>query len=176
MGRPRRQRQSCEDFLHSHQGHASGAPGRPTPADSEHGARESPRGSEDGEGFPPWPSAGVAKGTRRSGAAARPAASALISARRGPLPPRGFPRTRPARGPRRHAPRVTALARASCRPPRAGHPVAAQDHSQGRTCSLRSGRSTLTVISLGKDPAPVRRTGDHRLCCFAYVVLRQTHV
>jgi hypothetical protein len=34
-----------------------------------------------------------------------------------------------------------------------------KDHCQGRTSSLRCGRSTLTVIFHGKDSAPVRRTG-----------------
>ena len=34
--------------------------------------------------------------------------------------------------------------------PSAGHPVAAKDHRQDRTSSLRCGRSILTVISPGK--------------------------
>jgi hypothetical protein len=35
-----------------------------------------------------------------------------------------------------------------------------KDHSQGRTSSLRCGRSTLTVIFPGKTSAPIRRTGE----------------
>ena len=38
-----------------------------------------------------------------------------------------------------------------------------KDHSQGRTSSLRCGRSTLTVIFHGKTPAPIRRTDRTRL-------------
>jgi arginine deiminase len=48
---------------------------------------------------------------------------------------------------------MTAAAQLAGPSSRAGHPVAAKDHSQGRTFSLRCGRSTLTVISPGKISA-----------------------
>ena len=41
-----------------------------------------------------------------------------------------------------------------------------KDHRQGRTSSLRCGRSTLTVIFHGKTLAPVGRTDQTRLVLF----------
>jgi len=51
------------------------------------------------------------------------------------------------------------------RPPRAGHPLTAQDHSQGRSLPLASlprwrYASPLSSDLPRKDPAPIRRTGE----------------
>jgi hypothetical protein len=53
-------------------------------------------------------------------------------------------------------------AKRSDRPPRAGHPLARKDHRQGRTSSLRCGRSTLTLIFHRKTRLLIRRFGQVR--------------
>jgi hypothetical protein len=90
------------------------------------------------------------RGTRRWQAAAWPAASRAAAHRRGPQPQRGQPRTRQLAVPAVTHPPVTAPARASraVLPRRAIVPPR-KDHSQGRTSSLRCGRSTLTLIFHG---------------------------
>jgi hypothetical protein len=99
----------------------------------------------------------VEGGARRWRAAGWPAASGAAAHRRGPLPPRGQPRTRPLVVPAvTHTP-VTARARANRAVlPAPGILKPRKDHNQGRTSSLRSGRSTLILIFHGK------RTGTYQ--------------
>jgi hypothetical protein len=92
---------------------------------------------------------GVAEGDPPLGGGSPARCLRTVGARRGPLPPRGFPRARPARGTRRHAPQVTAPARAgepsstrraSCRrersPSRALRPAASASHAMALRATL----------------------------------------
>ena len=119
--------------------------------------------------------AGVVGSLAAVGAAAWPAASCAVAHRRGPLPLRRYP----ASAARRFSPlRTLGGSRGqelSGRPPRAGHHVAAEDHRQGPTSSLRCGRTTLTVIFHGKTrhlSGGRRRIGD----CQARGPARRTDV
>jgi hypothetical protein len=92
----------------------------------------------------------VEGGTRRCWAAAWPAASSAAAHRRGPLPQRGQPASACWRSPPSRTP-VTAAARADQAVlPRRASLTPRRDHNQGRTSSLRCGRSTLILIFHGK--------------------------
>jgi hypothetical protein len=87
----------------------------------------------------------------------RPSAAAH---RRGPLPPRGQPRTRRWRSPPSRTP-VTAPARANRAVlPRRASLTPRKDHNQGRTSSLRCGRSTLILIFPGKTCSACKEDGQ----------------
>src|SRR5207248_8341134 len=74
------------------------------------------------------------------------------------------PHTRRRAAPPLHTP-VTGPARATGRPPRAGHCAAAQRSPsrarQGRVAYGDGTSATLKVIFHGKEPAPIRRTGPN---------------
>jgi hypothetical protein len=97
------------------------------------------------------PAAGAEGGTRRWQAAAWPAASSAAAHRRGPLPPRGQPRMRPWAVPAITLPGGRACESRPGGPPAPGSLTPRKDHNQGRTSSLRCGRSTLIVIFHGKN-------------------------
>ena len=83
--------------------------------------------------------------------AAWPAASSATAHRRGPLPAPPLPRTAASPATRRNAPpgdRACTRGRAVLLAPGILKPR--KDHNQGRTSSLRSGRSTLILIFHGK--------------------------
>ena len=93
--------------------------------------------------------ASVAGESRRCGAAAWPAASSAAAHRRGPLPPRRYP----APAAQRSSPLRTLVT--GLQEPRGvllapGIVSPRKDRCQGRTSSLRCGRSTLTAIFPGK--------------------------
>ena len=71
-----------------------------------------------------------------------------------------LPRYRQQAVPGRNAPAAPRPHGWPGRPPVAGQSLTGKDHHQGRTSSLRCGRSTLTVIFSGKTSAPIRRTGE----------------
>jgi hypothetical protein len=94
---------------------------------------------------------GVERGTRRCGAAAWLAASSAAAHRREPLPSRGRPRTRAGGVPPSRTPGDRACKSQPSGPPAPGTLTPRKDHNQGRTSSLRCGRSTLILIFHGKN-------------------------
>jgi len=102
------------------------------------------------------------------GRAAWPAVSSAAAHRRGPLPPRGQPRTRPLAAPAVRYPRRSRLQELTGRSSRAGQSCR-RGSSQSRAlrpaafASLRCapGRP-LTASFPGKEPAPVGRMGETR--------------
>ena len=70
-----------------------------------------------------------------------------------------LPRYRQQAVPGRNAPAAPRPHGWPGRPPVAGQSLTGKDHHQGRTSSLRCGRSTLTVIFSGKTSAPYQEDG-----------------
>ena len=121
-------------------------------------------------GGPP-PGAGGGRGTRRCWAAAWPVASSAVAHRRGPLPQRGQPRTRPLPVTAVTHPSVRACQ--SCRAVLLAPGILSpeQDHSKGR-CGLRKPQMErerhgehcgLAIQDPHKKPTTERRSRQQRL-------------
>ena len=147
-------------------GHAFGAPDRPAPAGMRARAQGSSRGSAGQPRVPQQTAGGAGRESRRCWAAARPAAFALgthgAGRRRSAVPPHP-----PPGSPRRHAPRLTALAEPSGRPSAPGmlspRKLPVKGTAYGRVPPLRSGQ-TLDGELPRQKPAPVRRTAGNQAC------------
>ena len=114
--------------------------------------REARSRGRGGKGHSPLVGGSLARCLQRGSAPARAAAAV-----------RSAPHL-PAGGPRRHAPPVAAPARAGRAVlPRRASLTPRKDHNQGRTSSLRCGRSALILIFHGKNRAPSGRTALSRL-------------
>jgi hypothetical protein len=140
---------TCDNFLYGFKDTPYGRARRPALAEALSRGRITGTGTSWTSGRPAA-GAGVEGGARRSQAAAWPAASSASAHRRGPLPPRGQPRTGPLA-----VPAVTQPSDRACKsqpggPPAPGSLTPRKDHNQGRTSSLRCGRSTLILIFHGK--------------------------
>lgn len=141
------ERGGVRSFFTISQGHAFGAPGRPTPAGLVQWARRHTGMMrwDDSRGAAPWV-AGGSRGVSPLWAADWPAASAWERTGAGRC--RRAVTPAPVTGPatRRQASRWPALQERPGRPPAPGDPVAAKAHCQGR--SLRS----RPCASLRADP------------------------